>query len=310
MQNPTWLKSLSAGMTVGAMIISFASTPAAAAEEDPNTGALSFTFNNDLTHAYFFRGILQERDNFIWQPSLDLSLNVYSCEDGALRSADVGFGTWASIHEQETGASGNGPDAMYETDFYPSLSLTWGGGLTTSFTYYFYTSPNNAFDTVQEAVVSASFDDSEYLNEFALNPSVDFVFETDNSRFGAGSGRGNMVEFGIRPGATFITDADTGECYPITLAFPAKLGLSMGSYYNDGPAPGENDTFGYASLGANVAVALGFIPKNYGNWSAGVGLDVYFLNDALENVNRDEFTPLGSSDPISPVGTFNLTMTY
>lgn len=307
MQNPTWLKSLSAGMTVGAMIISFASTPAVAAEEDPNTGALSFTFNNDLTHAYFFRGILQERDNFIWQPSLDLNLNVYSCDEGALRSADVGFGTWASVHEQETGASGNGPDAMYETDFYPSLSLTWGGGLTTSLTYYFYTSPNNAFDTVQEAVLSASYDDSEYLGEFALNPSVDFVFETDNSRFGAG--RGNMVEFGINPGATFLANGDSCECYPITLAFPARLGLSMGSYYND-PFSNDNDTFGYATLGANVAVALGFIPKNYGNWSAGVGLDVYFLNDALENVNRAEFTPLDDGEPVSPVGTFSLTMTY
>jgi hypothetical protein len=232
---------------------------------------------------------------------------VYSCEEGALRSADVGFGTWASVHEQETGASGNGPDAMYETDFYPSLSLTWGGGLTTSFTYYFYTSPNNAFDTVQEAVVSASYDDSEYLGEFALNPSVDFVFETDNSRFGAG--RGNMVEFGIRPGATFVANGDSCECYPITLAFPARLGLSMGSYYND-PFSNDNDTFGYATLGANVAVALGFIPKDYGNWSAGVGLDVYFLNDALENVNRAEFTPLDDGEPVSPVGTFSLTMTY
>ena len=57
--------------------------------EDPNTGALSLTFDNSFTTAYMFKGIMNERDGLIWQPSLELSLNVFESEDGVVESVDA-----------------------------------------------------------------------------------------------------------------------------------------------------------------------------------------------------------------------------
>lgn len=302
MQNRTWLNSLFAGVTASAMIVSFANTPAIAADEEEegaNAGALSVNFNNDFTTKYMFRGIRQEGNEFIWQPSLDLSLNVYSCEEGALRSTDVGLGIWNSVHSEETGASGDGPDALYETDVYPSLSFTWAGGLTTAFTYYFYTSPNNAFDTIQEAVFDLSWDDLEVLGEFALNPTASFIFETDNSRFGPNSGRGNAFEFSVQPGLEVVMPGDECNCYPVALSFPATLGLSMDSYYNDGI---DNDAFGFATLGVATSVPLSFIDKTYGSWYVGANLDLYFLGDATERAN--------DGDWFEPVFTGSIGMDY
>ena len=60
-------------------------SPAAIVEEDedgccddgPNRGRVWLAFNDDFTTAYFFRGILQERDGFIWQPSLDVGITLF-----------------------------------------------------------------------------------------------------------------------------------------------------------------------------------------------------------------------------------------
>jgi hypothetical protein len=41
---------------------------AASASAAPNTGKFSISGGVDITTAYFFRGILQERDGFIIQP--------------------------------------------------------------------------------------------------------------------------------------------------------------------------------------------------------------------------------------------------
>src|SRR5205085_11396976 len=100
-----------------------------------NNGNLSLTLQNDFTTAYYFRGILQENDDMIWEPSIGIGLKLYSSEDGVLRTASVGVGTWESVHSDHTGSSGGGPNAWYEADIYPSMTLTWAGGLTTGVTY-------------------------------------------------------------------------------------------------------------------------------------------------------------------------------
>ena len=43
----------------------------------PNTGNVSFATGLDFSHAYFFRGIVQERSGLIAQPYIDMGLSGF-----------------------------------------------------------------------------------------------------------------------------------------------------------------------------------------------------------------------------------------
>src|SRR5262249_12375084 len=137
-----------------------------------------------------------ERNSFIWQPWVELFLNLYSADDGLLREVTLGMGVWNSVHEDKTLAE-HSPEALYETDFYPIVTLGFAGGLALDTYYYFYTSPNGAFDTVQELDLKVSWDDREVLKAFPLQPWINFAVETDRTSMGKDKGVG--IQMGIEP---------------------------------------------------------------------------------------------------------------
>ncbi len=67
----------------------------------------------------------------------------------------------------------------YESDFYASLGLGFGGGTSFTTTYTAYTSPNNGFSTVKEIMFKVGVDDGGKLGKFALKPAVIYAFEID-----------------------------------------------------------------------------------------------------------------------------------
>src|SRR5512145_1806963 len=69
----------------------------------PNTGKLTFSGGNDFTTAYFFRGILQERDGFITQPYGEVGVKLHEAEEGPVRGFTLFAGLWNSIHGKQTG---------------------------------------------------------------------------------------------------------------------------------------------------------------------------------------------------------------
>jgi hypothetical protein len=267
-----------------------------AEEKSPNRGRVHFSLTNDITTAYFFRGILQERNGFIWEPSAEIDFHLWD-GDGILNAVSLGFGIWNSLQTEKTGANG-GPTNLYETDYYPSLTLGWAGGFETSVTYNVYTSPNGAFVTTQEVALGLAYDDSELLGPFALSPTATFAFETDNTSFGTDD-KGGYAEFGVEPGVEATLPFSGAEDYPVTYSAPLALGISLYDFYNDGV---DDDTFGFFSFGVTANVPLAFIPEDFGAWSAGVGLNVLVLNDTLKAIN--------SNDNPFPVGTFSLAMEY
>ena len=274
----------------------------------PNTGNVSLALQNDFTTAYYFRGILQENDDMIWQPSLGIAWKLYSSEDGPLRALSVGVGLWNSVHSDHTGSSGGGANAWYEADIYPSLSLAWAGGVTTSVSYIWYVSPNNAFNTTEEVDLVIAFDDSPYLDKFALKPSLTLAFETKGGAFqdflginGDGHDTGSLAILAIAPSYGFELSDD----YTLTLTMPVTVALSMDDYYEDAH---DNDTFGYASLGLTANIPLAFIPSEYGTWSVTNGINVLFLNEALESANTSSLVRDG--DDIVPVWTSSIIMAY
>lgn len=266
-------------------------------ESGPNHGRVSFSLTNDFTTAYFFRGILQERNGFIWQPAAEIAFDLWNGdEDGILQDVSLGVGIWNSFQTAKTGATG-GPTNLYETDYYPFLSLGWAGGLETSVTYNVYTSPNGAFVTTQEVALGLGFDDSEWLGAWALSPTATFAFETDNTSFG--DGEDGYAEFGIEPGLDLSLPFDDAGDYPVTTSFPLAVGISLYDYYNDGV---DNDTFGFFSFGLAASIPLACIPEDFGAWSVGAGINVLVLNDTLKAINSD--------DNPYPVGTISIGMEY
>jgi hypothetical protein len=270
--------------------------PQEAEEKGPNLGRVHFSLTNDFTTAYFFRGILQERNGFIWQPSAQLDFHLWE-GDGILNSVSLGFGIWNSFQTEKTGATG-GPTNLYETDYYPSLTLGWAGGVESSVTYNVYTSPNGAFVTTQEVALGLSFDDSDLLGAFALSPTATFAFETDNTSFGTDT-KGGYAEFGVEPGIELSFPGDDAGDYPITASVPLAVGISLYDYYNDGV---DNDVWGFFSFGLSASVPLAFVPDDFGAWSIGAGVNVLVLNDTLKAIN--------SNDNPYPVGTISLAMEY
>jgi hypothetical protein len=263
----------------------------------PNTGKISFSIGNDITTAYFFRGILQERRGFIWQPYGEVNVNAYSDEDeNAILTGITPFvGTWNSVHSENTLSSGSGPDNWYESDVYIGVKFTLLGKLELKPFYIAYTYPNGAFPTVQEFDFTATFNDSEYLGMWAMYPSITYAREMEHTALGVDEG--DYMEFNLRPTFTVIES----ETYPVSLAVPLQLGLGIEDYY-EGPISGNNETFGFFKGGVVASVPLAFVPEEYGAWSVSAGAAVYTFGNVNEAYNEGD-------DPWV-VGTWSINMAY
>ena len=75
-----------------------------------------------------------------------------------------------------------------------------------------------------------------------------------------------------------------------------EVGLSLDDYYQD--ATGDDDAFGYASIGVRAETALP-APPGFGEWTVSAGLSALFLGDNLETVNNDDGVDLVASVGIS-----------
>jgi len=235
----------------------------------------------DLTNAYYFRGILNENDGLIAQPWGELYMNLYSSEDGLIRDVTAGVGVWLSIHSEETLAT-NGPHSLYEADYYPLISTDFAGGFNLLTIYYFYDSPNGAWDdAVEELNFKLSYDDSESLG---LSPWVNFAIETHSTSLGPNSGTG--VQFGIAP--TFYE----GDAFSVSGS--AEVGLTIDDYYEG--VDSSEDTFGYANIGVGIGVPI------TDTWSAGGSFKYFFFGNDLETVNN--------GDSSYPVGMLSLTAEF
>jgi hypothetical protein len=292
-------------LSAAALIVSVASVAGAqSAAADPNPGALTITGATDFTSAYMFRGIRQEDDNLILWPYFDLGIAAYS-GDGGLKSVGVNFGTWNSIHKGLSGTEGPSGKLWYESDFYTTLSLGFGGGFSFGTTFTAYTSPNNSFSTVKEIAFKVAEDDSAILNKWAVKPYALLAFEFDTDlntgQADGGAEAGKYLELGIAPGYT----ASKGS-----IAVPVKFGLSMGNYYeyNVGTSAApvyQDDTFGYFSIAGVGTVPLGATTR-FGGWNVHGGVEFQKYGGTLKLINEG----LGLSDDHKLIYSIGIGFTY
>jgi len=123
-------------------------------------------------------------------------------------------------------------------------------------------------------------DDSAQLGKFSMKPYAIFAFEFDTEagtgQADAGENAGKYLELGIAPGYTGYSRA--------AIAFPIKLGMSMGDYYE---LDGEDNKFGYFSIGGIVTVPLGGTGK-FGAWNLHFGAEYQKLGDTTAFYNSDD----------------------
>lgn len=254
--------------------------PPEQAEGDTGQSENRFSVEVDLTTVsqYFYRGIVQETDGFIFQPSITIGVDLFENDGWALS----GFaGMWNSFHSEETGSSD--PDQFvstwYEVDFYTGLTLTHER-ISLDVCYLNYASPNNAFGSINELGVCLELDDAGLWggSDFALNPCVTLAFELGDNSGDGGVDRGVFLGIGIEPGME-ISGSPLGE---IAMSFPIEAGFSISDYYE---LAGDDEAFGYLSAGVAASVPLRFMPEGYGEWSFNTGIDYLLLGDHTQSYN-------------------------
>ena len=253
--------------------------------------AISVQLNLDFTSAYFYRGIRQQDKGLIVQPAARLSARLV---DNAEFTLDGFIGTWNSFGPNAGTQTSTMVEDWYESDLYAGFTLSRGKlSLTTSYT--FLTSPSDAFQTVQELGFTLALDDSEWMKAWALKPYATLAIETgNNGSDGPDLGNGTYLEFGVAPGFSL----EMGET-PVTLTFPASVGLSLSDYYQD--AGGSDDTFGFAQFGAKASLPLGG-PSRFGAWTLNTGVSLLYLGDHTKAFNNGDNTEV--------VGTIGLQWSF
>jgi hypothetical protein len=240
-------------------------------------------FRVDYATKYFGRGIVAETEGLIVQPYADFALDLCRSEDFTLIAT---LGTWHSIHNRRSTAATTDSitSHWFESDVYAGVGASVGEWALDA-RYYWYTSPSGAFETIEEVYFSAAFDDSEYLGELAINPTAVLTFETTANQADGGTRKGSYLQLGVAPGLTF----DFEQFKDVTVSFPITLGVSLSNYY-EGPT-GQNDLFGYTSLGATIDVPLP-MDSSWGSWKISGGVQALLLGSAAAATNNDNDTEI------------------
>ena len=267
-------------LLVGALVAAICGglSPVATFAQDSNSQNISGTVSLDVSHAYFFRGIKQEREGFVGQPSGDLNFAMFrKQEPEGLHAIDFHFGLWNSLHTGPSG-SGDGPathvKTWYESDFFTGVTFgidNWEAGIT----YTSYMSPNDSFDSIQEVSFSLAMDDEETFGRYSMQPHVMLAVEMNGEADG-GSGEGVYFELGVEPGMEILS----GDA---SLSVPVTFGFSMSNYYENGDDLAS--TFGYFDIGLDFGYPLTMMPPGYGDWEFSAGIHMMRFGEFLKAVN-------------------------
>ncbi len=287
-----------------ALTLSFAAPVAAqtapAPPPDPNPGRFTLTGSLDAVSTYMFRGIRQHSTGMAFWPVADLGAALHSGE-GPVKSTTVNVGSWNSLHTGDTGSDGPSGKLWYESDFYSTLTLGFGGGTSLATTFTALTSPNNSFTSVKEIAFKLGVDDSAFLGKAALKPYalVAFEFDTDVGvgQADGGAKAGRYFELGVAPSYTGSRAA---------IAFPVKLGISLANYYELNTGSGDapvfvDNTFGYFSIAAVATVPLG-ATTNVGAWNLHGAIEIQALGDTTKAFN--------GGDSSRVIGSVGIGFTY
>ena len=270
------------------------------AQQIDNSQNVAGTLGFDVSHAYFFRGIRQERDGIVFQPYGDLQWALWRDDDtSGINSVDFKLGLWNSLHSGPTG-SDSGADtvrAWYESDFFAAFLMGFGDTWAADLTYTSYMSPNGTFNSIQEISFGLSKDDSALLGRFSLVPRVRLAIEIDGNRDGGRAGsEGVYLEVGLEPTFGLEPGGNVG------ISFPMIFGFSMSDYYQGTFEDVEvSSGFGFFDIGADLTFPMP-MPAGYGDWELTGGFHVLSLGEFNKLVN--------DGDGVQVLAMFGLSTSY
>lgn len=243
------------------------------------------TFVLEFLTAYYYRGFLQENHGVIAQPALRLDVDVWRGDDTDwLQNISLIGAVRGSFHEEQTWSDGTGADIWYELDAVGGFGFRFLDRWTFETKYVSISSPNDAWDTINEIDIDLAFDDAGlWPGDFAVKPHMLIAYEFDGSA--AGQQEGTLMELSIEPGMTVVQS----RTIPVRLSFPMKVGLSLDDYYVL-PWGGEDETFGFFKAGVSLTVPLTFVPPDLGQWAIIGGVDWIFLGDNTQMLNMNDDT--------------------
>lgn len=289
-----WHRAMRGLSAVGIFAIITLMAPPLLAQEpaDPNPGTITFTGGIDFQNAYMFRGIRQDDTGVIARPYGDLGLAIYSGDSG-LKGVRLHVGTWNSLHSGVAGSDGPSGKRWYESDFYAAVDLGLGRGVSVGTTYTAYLSPNDMFTAVRELALKVAVDDRAMLGGAALRPYALVAFELDTKpgigQIDGGLNAGKYFEIGMAPGYAARRAG---------IAFPVKVGLSLGDYYE---LAGQDHTFGFASVAGLVTVPFGRSTRS-GAWNLHGGGEYQALGKTARAFNGGEASKI--------IGTIGVGFSY
>jgi len=234
----------------------------------------------DVVSNYISKGIVYENQGLIVQPYADLHFRLYKGA-GPVNTVTADIGIWNSFHDNKSFSSPNSTTSnWFEFDFQAGLTLGIDR-LSISPLFKVYQSPNDAFPNVYTIGLNLAYDDHDLLGDFSLHPHIYVELELEHTNgngtredrlhdhdFG-GNGNGQYYEIGIAPGHTFG---------PVALTIPISAGFGTGEFYQG------NRTFGFFSVGADVAYALNFVPTCLGVWTVHAGAAYYRLGEGASRI--------------------------
>jgi len=261
---------LAATATLSGSLFAGTAETAAPHVEEMKKSAITGDLGVNFVSQYILRGLIYENQGAIAQPYLDLYFNLYE-GDGFVNKVSLILGFWSSLHSRHTDAApGSTVPAWFEFDYTPGVAVTFAKNFTLTSSFFSYNSPNGGFDTFYGANFQLGYDDTDLLGAFALHPHITYLRELDG-KAGSGKSEGNYYEVGIAPALP--------ACGPLTVTLPLTAGFGSHQFY------ARNTGFGFFSAGANAALALKFIPEQFGSWSLNGSATYYYLNGSLADFN-------------------------
>lgn len=241
------------------------------------------------------RGLVAEEDSPQFQTLFGLVFNVYS-GDGFINGVSLIGGIWSDLNPHPDKSVVTGADIVTEVDIFGGFDVKFAKKWDLAYTIQAWTFPDLTNGTTREIDPSTeynmdlklSFDDSEYLKDFALHPYVDIFWNFAGASSPvvsqAGGGKNDhtfYAELGIAPSYTFKGIADL----PITFTLPAYWTFGDSSFWGSGVS-GKASNLGVASVGLKISAPLTFIPKDFGNWSTYIGVTyIHTCNPNLTAIN-------------------------
>jgi hypothetical protein len=244
------------------------------------------------------RGMDVSRQGIVFQPMVLVFANLYKSDD-FINDVSLVAGMWNCFGTSRLASSdsnGAKKTSWYETDPIAGISFGFAKNFKLSVTYTDFSMQIFNIPFSQHLETKLTFNDSDYLKEFALHPYVTYWKELSGkavSSTDANPSSSYYFDVGIAPSYTFE------KCYGLKLEAPCRVLMAPSEFY--GSAAGSTPFASLYELGVKASAPLSFMPDGYGHWNASLG----FKHMGFDNPNlRATQGEAGSNVVYADISTF------